>query len=185
MAHIEEEHPLASLDQYMDHIQHMVQVAGIDHVGIASDMDGGGGITGWMDASQTPNVTAALRARGFSEADIAKIWSGNLLRVWQAAIDEAAARARSRAVNTRLAAALVLLLCTGTATAARRPPTRPPRRERPPTPRSRPASTAQAIDAAVEATIARYRCPGIAVGVVEDGKVVFARAQGDASPVRR
>ncbi len=90
MARIEKEHPLASLDQYMDHIQHMVQVAGIDHVGIASDMDGGGGITGWMDASQTPNVTAALRARGFSDADIAKIWGGNLLRVWQAAIDEAA-----------------------------------------------------------------------------------------------
>lgn len=90
MARIEKAHPLASLDQYMDHIQHMVQVAGIDHVGIASDMDGGGGITGWMDASQAPNVTAALRARGFSEADIAKIWGGNLLRVWQAAIDEAA-----------------------------------------------------------------------------------------------
>jgi membrane dipeptidase len=86
----EKAHPLASLDQYMDHIQHMVDVAGIDHVGIASDMDGGGGITGWMDASQTANVTAALRARGFSEADIAKIWGGNLLRVWQAAIDEAA-----------------------------------------------------------------------------------------------
>jgi microsomal dipeptidase-like Zn-dependent dipeptidase len=90
MARIEREHPLASLDQYMDHIQHMVDVAGIDHVGIASDFDGGGGITGWMDASQTPNVTAALQARGFSEDDIAKIWGGNLLRVWQAAIDEAA-----------------------------------------------------------------------------------------------
>ena len=90
MARIEKAHPLASLDEYMDHIQHMVRVAGIDHVGIASDMDGGGGITGWMDASQTPNVTAALRARGFSEADIAKLWGGNLLRVWQAAIDEAA-----------------------------------------------------------------------------------------------
>jgi len=90
MARIEREHPLASLDQYMDHIEHMVDVAGIDHVGIASDFDGGGGITGWMDASQTPNVTAALRARGFSDADIAKLWGGNLLRVWQAAIDEAA-----------------------------------------------------------------------------------------------
>lgn len=90
MARIEKAHPLASLDEYMDHIQHMVRVAGIDHVGIASDMDGGGGITGWMDASQTPNVTAALHARGFSEADIAKLWGGNLLRVWQAAIDEAA-----------------------------------------------------------------------------------------------
>ena len=48
-----------------------------------------------MDASQTGNVTAGLRARGFSEQDIAKIWGGNLLRVWQAAIDEAA---RERAV---------------------------------------------------------------------------------------
>ena len=90
MARIEKEHPLASLDQYMDHIQYMVGVAGIDHVGIASDFDGGGGITGWMDASQTGNVTAALGQRGFSEADIAKLWGGNLLRVWQAAIDEAA-----------------------------------------------------------------------------------------------
>ncbi|HTL14057.1 MAG TPA: dipeptidase [Thermomonas sp.] len=90
MARIQREHPLASLDQYLDHIRHMVDVAGIDHVGIASDFDGGGGITGWMDASQTPNVTAALRARGFGEDEIAKLWGGNLLRVWQAAIDEAA-----------------------------------------------------------------------------------------------
>ena len=90
MARIEREFPLATVDQYVDHIQHLVQVAGIDHVGIASDFDGGGGITGWMDATQTRNVTAALRARGFSEADIARIWGGNLLRVWQAAIDEAA-----------------------------------------------------------------------------------------------
>jgi len=90
MARIEREHPLASLKEYVDHIAHMVEVAGIDHVGIASDMDGGGGITGWMDASETANVTAALRERGFSEEDIAKLWSGNLLRVWQAAIDEAA-----------------------------------------------------------------------------------------------
>lgn len=51
-------------------------------VGIASDFDGGGGITGWMDASETRNVTAALRKHGFSDADIAKIWGGNLLRVW-------------------------------------------------------------------------------------------------------
>jgi membrane dipeptidase len=90
MARIQQQYPLATLDDYLDHIQHMVQVAGIDHVGIASDFDGGGGITGWMDASQTGNVTEGLRQRGFSEADIAKIWGGNLLRVWQAAIDEAA-----------------------------------------------------------------------------------------------
>jgi hypothetical protein len=45
-----------------------------------------------MDATQTPNVTAELRKRGFSEADIAKLWGGNLLRVWQAAIDAATAQ---------------------------------------------------------------------------------------------
>ena len=89
LARIEQEHPLATLDDYLDHIEHAVEVAGIDHVGIASDFDGGGGITGWIDASQTANVTAGLRGRGFSEADIGKIWGGNLLRVWQAAIDAA------------------------------------------------------------------------------------------------
>lgn len=90
MAAIERAHPLATVSDYVDHIEHMVAVAGIDHVGIASDFDGGGGLTGWMDATETPNVTAELRRRGFSEADIAKLWSGNLLRVWQAAIDAAA-----------------------------------------------------------------------------------------------
>ena len=84
MERIQQQYPLATLDDYMDHIAHMVQVAGIDHVGIASDFDGGGGVTGWMDASQTGNVTAALRRRGFSETDIGKLWGGNLLRVWRA-----------------------------------------------------------------------------------------------------
>jgi membrane dipeptidase len=83
MAAIQQKYPLPTLDDYMNQIQHMVQVAGIDHVGIASDFDGGGGITGWKDASETRNVTAALRKRGFSDADIAKIWGGNLLRVWR------------------------------------------------------------------------------------------------------
>ena len=83
MAEIQKKYPLATLDDYMDHIQHMVKIAGIDHVGIASDFDGGGGITGWANASETRNVTAALRKRGFSEADIAKLWGGNLLRVWR------------------------------------------------------------------------------------------------------
>ena len=90
MARIQREHPLATLDEYLDHVQHIANVAGIDHVGIAADFDGGGGVTGWMDASQTGNVTAGLRKRGFSEADITRIWGGNLLRVWQAVIDEAA-----------------------------------------------------------------------------------------------
>ena len=87
MARIEQEYPLANLDDYMKHIRHMVAVAGIDHVGIASDFDGGGGITGWLDATETANVSAALRANGFSEADVGKLWSGNVLRVWQKAID--------------------------------------------------------------------------------------------------
>ncbi len=82
MAKIQKQFPLATLDDYLRQIQHMVKVAGIDHVGIASDFDGGGGITGWKDASETRNVTAALRQHGFSDADIAKLWGGNLLRVW-------------------------------------------------------------------------------------------------------
>ena len=90
MARIQQQHPLATLEEYVDHIQHIAKVAGIEHVGIAADFDGGGGITGWMDASQTANVTAALRKRGFSEVDIARIWGGNLLRTWQAVIDKAA-----------------------------------------------------------------------------------------------
>lgn len=82
MAEIEKTFPLPTVDDYVKQIRHMVDVAGIDHVGIASDFDGGGGITGWADASQTRNVTAALRRAGFSDGDIAKIWGGNLLRVW-------------------------------------------------------------------------------------------------------
>ena len=85
LARIQREHPLATLAQYLDHIEHVVAVAGIDHVGIASDFDGGGGITGWMDASQTRNVTQGLRSRGFGEANIAELWGGNLLRVWRQA----------------------------------------------------------------------------------------------------
>ena len=54
---------------------------GIDHVGISSDFDGGGGIEGWKDASETFNVTLELVKRGYSEEEIAKVWSGNLLRV--------------------------------------------------------------------------------------------------------
>jgi len=54
---------------------------GIDHVGIASDFDGGGKIEGWWDVSETPNVTKELVRRGYSQADIEKIWGGNLLRV--------------------------------------------------------------------------------------------------------
>ena len=79
----------ATVADYADHIDHAVKVAGIDHVGIASDFDGGGGITGWSDATETLNITKELVARGYSEADIEKIWGGNLLRVLQAVQDGA------------------------------------------------------------------------------------------------
>ena len=94
------DHPLATLDDYLNHIQHAVNVAGIDHVGLASDFDGGGGVQGWNDASETHNVTAGLRKRGFTDAQIGQLWSGNLLRVWRdverIARGETAAPAASR-----------------------------------------------------------------------------------------
>lgn len=73
--------PRATVSDFVDHIDHAVKIAGIDHVGIASDFDGGGGVDGWDDASQTLNVTRELVRRGYSGKDIEKIWSGNLLRV--------------------------------------------------------------------------------------------------------
>ena len=82
--------PEATVSDFVDHIDHAVRVAGIDHVGIASDFDGGGGIQGWQDASETENVTAELVRRGYSEDEIAKIWGGNLLRVLEAVEAEAA-----------------------------------------------------------------------------------------------
>ena len=59
----------------------MVGLIGEDHVGISSDFDGGGGIEGWNDASETFNVTLELVRRGYTEQQIEKMWSGNLLRV--------------------------------------------------------------------------------------------------------
>lgn len=69
------------VSDFVDHIDYMVELIGIDHVGISSDFDGGGGIDGWMDASETLNVTAELVKRGYTEEEIAKLWGENLLRV--------------------------------------------------------------------------------------------------------
>jgi membrane dipeptidase len=73
--------PRATVKDFVNHIDYAVKVAGIDHVGISSDFDGGGGVDGWNDASETFNVTLELVRRGYSEDQIAKLWSGNLLRV--------------------------------------------------------------------------------------------------------
>lgn len=66
---------------FVDHIDYLVKKIGINHVGISSDFDGGGGIDGWNDASETLNVTLELVKRGYTEEQIAKLWNGNLLRV--------------------------------------------------------------------------------------------------------
>ena len=73
--------PPANLEDFVDHIDYMVEKIGLDHVGISSDFDGGGGGEGWKDASETKNVTKKLRERGYTDTEIAKLWGGNLLRV--------------------------------------------------------------------------------------------------------
>ena len=73
--------PPVDVSDFVDHIDYMVDLMGIDHVGISSDFDGGGGVEGWGDASETFNVTLELVRRGYTEEEIEKLWSGNLLRV--------------------------------------------------------------------------------------------------------
>lgn len=74
----------SSVKHFADHIDYAVKLIGVDHVAISSDFDGGGGILGWSDASETFNVTLELVRRGYSDEDIKKLWSGNTLRVWRA-----------------------------------------------------------------------------------------------------
>jgi len=131
---LDREHPLATLDDYLDHIQHAVNVAGIDHVGLASDFDGGGGIQGWHDASQTRNVTAGLRKRGFTDPQISQLWSGNLLRVWR----DVESTAKTQTVTRK-----------------------------------------EAFDEIFDTVMAEYHLPGMALGVVEDGKVIYTRTAGE------
>lgn len=82
MAEIDARWPGPNVVDYVNHIDHAVKITGIDHVGISSDFDGGGGITGWRDASETINVTVELLRRGYTDEQIRKLWGGNLLRVW-------------------------------------------------------------------------------------------------------
>jgi membrane dipeptidase len=87
---LRKEHPDVTLSAFADHIDHAVKVAGIDHVGISGDFDGGGGVQGWDRAAESFNVTWELLKRGYTEDDLAKLWGQNVLRVMRAA--EAAAR---------------------------------------------------------------------------------------------
>jgi membrane dipeptidase len=80
-----EEEPKATLKDLGDTIDYTVRKIGIDHVGISSDFNDGGGIKGWENVGEIRNVTAELIQRGYSEADIAKLWGGNFMRVWDQA----------------------------------------------------------------------------------------------------
>jgi membrane dipeptidase len=74
---------LATVKDAVDHIDHVIQVIGIDHVGIGTDFDGGGGIDGCRTAADMKNITIELLRRGYSKKDIEKIWGGNIMRVLQ------------------------------------------------------------------------------------------------------
>ncbi len=73
--------PDVNVSDFVNHIDYMVSLIGIEHVGISSDFDGGGGIEGWSDASETLNITLELVERGYTEKEIEMLWGGNLLRV--------------------------------------------------------------------------------------------------------
>ncbi len=79
----------ATVKDAVDHIDHVVQVIGIDYVGIGTDFDGGGGVEGCRTASEMKNITIELLRRGYSKSDITKIWGGNIMRVMQIVEDHA------------------------------------------------------------------------------------------------
>ncbi|MBT8265067.1 MAG: dipeptidase [Bacteroidia bacterium] len=90
VARIKDFPPAVNVSDFVDHIDYMVDKIGLKHVGISSDFDGGGGVDGWNDASETLNVTLELVKRGYTEEEISALWSDNLLRV----LDEAQAVAK-------------------------------------------------------------------------------------------
>jgi membrane dipeptidase len=83
LAAIDQKYPYrrATFDDYMQHLLHVIRIAGVEHAGIGIDFDGGGGVQGFEDASDYPKITARLLAAGYSRQDLQKIWSGNVLRV--------------------------------------------------------------------------------------------------------
>ena len=83
--------PRATVKDFVNHIDYLVKKIGLDHVGISSDFDGGGGVDGWNHSGESVNVTIELVRRGYTEEQIGKLWSGNLLRVWEQ-VENAAVR---------------------------------------------------------------------------------------------
>jgi microsomal dipeptidase-like Zn-dependent dipeptidase len=81
--------PQATLAQFVDAIDYVVKRIGVEHVGISSDFNHGGGVVGWANEGESVNVTVELLRRGYGESDIGKLWGGNFLRVWQSAQDAA------------------------------------------------------------------------------------------------
>jgi len=77
--------PRPSIDDVMTHLLHALKLVGVDHVGIGLDWDGGGGVKGLEDVADIPEISTRLLAAGYSESDLAKIWSGNVLRLLRAA----------------------------------------------------------------------------------------------------
>jgi membrane dipeptidase len=97
LAEIDAKYPAAAranVKDFVNHIDYAVKLIGIDHVGISSDFDGGGGIDGWNSAAEAFNVTLELVRRGYTEEQIGKLWSGNLLRVW-GEVEKVGAKLRS------------------------------------------------------------------------------------------
>jgi membrane dipeptidase len=92
--------PRATVAEFVNHVDYLVKFMGLDHVGISSDFDGGGGVEGWNGAEETFNVTLELVRRGYTEEQIGKLWSGNLLRV-MAAVERVAKEQQAAARNGR------------------------------------------------------------------------------------
>ena len=93
--------PRATVKDFVDHIDYVVKKIGIEHAGISSDFDGGGGVEGWDSAAETANVTIELVRRGYTEQQIAQMWSGNLLRVMDRVAKVAAELQKSRPAASR------------------------------------------------------------------------------------
>lgn len=91
--------PLSNVPAVVDHIDHMVDIMGIEHVGLSGDFDGGGGVEGSMDIGQMMPVTIEMFRRGYTEEDLEKFWGANVMRVLGVCLDYAAEHADSKSTN--------------------------------------------------------------------------------------